>query len=214
MTINALYNNRRIELINQEIIASNPEVVALIEASDELMEKIEDLRDEYPYVVYSKFVDGFSIALVSKLPIIHTETHFLGPRKIPAIRADLKIANKTFTVFTAHTHTPISQKNYKKRNAELQEIIDITSKITGPKIILGDLNISPWSKHFHHFLTETGMKNSMKGHGITPTWLSKLPFLSIPIDHILVSQEINVREHTVGNYIGSDHFPVVAVVNF
>ena len=78
-----------------------------------------------------------------------------------------------------------------------------------PVLLLGDLNTTPWSFHFQHLLKESGLKNSMKGFGHQPSWPSNIPFLRIPLDHVLHSEEITIHNRMIGRNIGSDHLPVI-----
>ena len=41
-------------------------------------------------------------------------------------------------------------------------------------------------------------------------WFSKYVYYGSPVDHILVSRNIEVKHFEVGPDIGSDHFPVFA----
>lgn len=56
---------------------------------------------------------------------------------------------------------------------------------------------------------KTTSQGSLKT-GTYPAWL--LPPLRLPIDHILVSDKIDLYRATVMGNIGSDHLPSVAVI--
>jgi endonuclease/exonuclease/phosphatase (EEP) superfamily protein YafD len=78
-----------------------------------------------------------------------------------------------------------------------------------PVLLIGDLNVSPWSSYFARLLKDSGLKNSMKGFGFQPSWPAGNRFLRIPIDQILYSPQITIHHRTVGADIGSDHLPVI-----
>ena len=64
-----------------------------------------------------------------------------------------------------------------------------------------------WSIDYEKFINITKLKNSRMGVGILPTWPAPVPL--IPIDHVLVSSDIKVRNISVGRDIGSDHLPLI-----
>jgi endonuclease/exonuclease/phosphatase (EEP) superfamily protein YafD len=53
------------------------------------------------------------------------------------------------------------------------------------------------------------LRDSREGFGIQPTWLSNKPLFMVPIDHVLVSEGINIHKRFTGPDIGSDHRPVI-----
>jgi endonuclease/exonuclease/phosphatase (EEP) superfamily protein YafD len=78
-----------------------------------------------------------------------------------------------------------------------------------PVLLIGDLNVSPFSYWFRRVVCESGLKDSTKGFGFQPSWPSHNRLLRIPVDHVLHSPEIIIHNRVVLGDVGSDHFPVV-----
>lgn len=78
-----------------------------------------------------------------------------------------------------------------------------------PVIIAGDLNCTPWSGHMRDLLDRNQLASARNGFGWNPSWPVNRPFLSIPIDHVLVREDIGVSRFTTTESVGSDHSPVV-----
>ncbi len=76
-------------------------------------------------------------------------------------------------------------------------------------MVLGDLNVTPWSPFFRDLLREGALRNARKGYGLRPTWPTMLPPLLIPVDHCLVSSGVTVHDCRAGRNVGSDHYPLV-----
>ena len=79
--------------------------------------------------------------------------------------------------------------------------------------MMGDLNVSLWSPFYHSMIQKSGLHNARRGFGILPTHSIVAPqfaALSAPIDHCLVSSQIQVKNFQLGQAIGSDHLPIVA----
>ena len=83
--------------------------------------------------------------------------------------------------------------------------------LDGPVVVAGDLNVTPWSGHFRHLLSVSQLADSRTGYGLQLSWpaVSFLPAL-MPIDHILVSEQVQVLERQTSPPIGSDHRAVWA----
>ena len=63
--------------------------------------------------------------------------------------------------------------------------------------------------HFRDFIKSTGLRNARQGFGVGPTWPA-LGSVGVPIDHILFSHPLQVKNFQVEGGIGSDHFPISA----
>ena len=77
------------------------------------------------------------------------------------------------------------------------------------RIVMGDLNITPWSPFYVPLEEEAGMTNAANGRGYLPTWPAGLDLLKIPIDHMLVSEGVTVQQFRTGEENGSDHLPII-----
>jgi len=96
------------------------------------------------------------------------------------------------------------------RNHQLNEIANyIREGSEGYTILAGDLNVTPYSYYFRDLLRGSGLIDSGLGYGWQPTWSIRMPWFAIPIDHILVSPDIQVTNRAIGPSLGSDHHPVV-----
>jgi len=76
-------------------------------------------------------------------------------------------------------------------------------------MLAGDLDLTPWSPAFAELLARGGLVDTGVRRGLTATWLSRLPFVGLMIDHVLVSPDITVAGDRLGEGIGSEHFPVI-----
>jgi endonuclease/exonuclease/phosphatase (EEP) superfamily protein YafD len=82
----------------------------------------------------------------------------------------------------------------------------------GPTLVLGDLNVTPWSPHFRALLREGRLADSARGFGWQASWPAYSLPLRIAIDHCLVSAEFTVLRRRLGPHVGSDHLPVFVEV--
>jgi endonuclease/exonuclease/phosphatase (EEP) superfamily protein YafD len=128
---------------------------------------------------------------------------------VPTIVARLEVDGQELTVIGTHPPPPRGQKGSVYRNQQLAALARYVNSINGPLLLCGDFNISPWSPYFRQLLRDSGLLDSERGFGLHPTWPVDRPLLRVPIDHCLISPQIQVTSRRVGPYTGSDHFPVI-----
>jgi endonuclease/exonuclease/phosphatase (EEP) superfamily protein YafD len=76
-------------------------------------------------------------------------------------------------------------------------------------VLAGDFNMTPWAPEFPALLARGNLKDSALSGEFSATWLSRLPFVGLLIDHVLVSPGIAVLAYKVGDDVHSDHLPVI-----
>ena len=70
-----------------------------------------------------------------------------------------------------------------------------------------------WSPFYRSMMETSGLRNARQGRGILPTHSIVTPrfaALSAPLDHCLVTPDIQVKDFKLGPAIGSDHLPIIA----
>lgn len=151
----------------------------------------------------------FGLALLSRHPLIETEV-IQDEDGIPHIRTTLLWQEQPVTVTAVHPMPPLSPHFHQARNARLRAAAQETEPPARPRILMGDLNASPWSSGMQG-LTEAGYRRAT---GLWPTWPATLRgILGIPIDQILVTKHWSVEEAGTGPVLASDHIPVWATLS-
>jgi len=206
---NILRKNRSYDRVLRIIHETNPDIIVLIEVSQAWMQALKDLRTEYPFVESAPRPDDYGIAVFSRVPISASAVHDFGDLDRPTIIARLDLDGHTVTLVSPHPAPPKSKREAEDRNRQLCEIGQYVAQKSGPKLLMADLNITPWSPYFQDLLDRSGLREGRIGFGLQPTWPTTIPLLYIPIDHVLVSPEINVHRHKLGPRLGSDHLPLV-----
>jgi endonuclease/exonuclease/phosphatase (EEP) superfamily protein YafD len=84
---------------------------------------------------------------------------------------------------------------------------------TDPTIVVGDFGATPWSHSFRSLESDAELQDSMRGHGLQTTWpADQWPFLRLPMDHLLHSEELTTTDRYLGPTFGVDHRPIVVTV--
>ena len=76
-------------------------------------------------------------------------------------------------------------------------------------MLTGDLDITPWSPAFTKLLSNSGLVDTGPKRGLSATWFSKIPFVGLMIDHVLVNPGIAAVDNRLGADVGSGHLPVI-----
>lgn len=206
---NINFSNRDYSQIRRSILEYQPDFIVLLEATPWLLEQLSEFAAHYPHRIAVPQEDPFGIALLSRHPFARTEIIRLGPAELPSIIAEIVANQQRFTVLGTHPPPPINAESAQDRNAQLTDLAAFVRQAQQPLLLLGDLNLSPWSPYFERLLTTSGLHDSAEGRGILPTWPVGLPLLWIPIDHVLFSNGIQILHRETGSALGSDHYPVI-----
>ena len=205
--------NRSHDEVLSYIREENPDFVVCIEVTQAWMKSLSSLEQEYPYHASQLHGGNFGMALFSRLPAESIDMRYVGNSKVPTVVARLMEdsgggSERSFTVIGTHPVPPASGLAAQRRNEQLVELAATVQEIEGPVLLMGDLNTTSWSPYFQDMLESTNLRDGRLGFGMQGTWAPR-PFLPrIPIDHVLASAEIVIRDHRVGRYVGSDHWPV------
>ena len=215
MSFNVLGTNREYDAVVERIEQHDPDVVTVLEFANEWSTVLKRLDKKYPYRLLEPRWHGFGIAIFSKRPLANSTTTLLSKSVTdnPLLTADIEIDGRAVRLAGVHLLSPMNRVRLKIRNQQLEEIADFLSQRQIPTIVMGDFNCTPWSPFLSDFLSRLNLRDSRMGFGYQASWNAKYPFLLIPIDHALVSHEIHVHSRILGDFAGSDHYPMVFEVS-
>lgn len=193
-----------------------PDIVLIQEATPDLVDRLGSLKVSYPYTFEAPENGAYGMILFSKIPISKAQRNKFDRGNNHYTLVDFRTLknNIPFTLIELHACSPAGDSQMNRRRQELEEISKITSQLPNKhKILIGDLNTTPYSPYFTKLLKDSGLVNSMQGLRIQGTWPSYIPFfLRIPLDNLLVSDKIHVVKQEICPPVGSDHLPVLTYI--
>lgn len=210
---NALSTNVEHDKLFALIGAERPDLVFLQEISPQWETALAALHTEYPHRYIESRAGNFGIAVLSRLPLADAGHVDSTPFGFPTLKGELAVGDRTLRFVSTHPMIPLGATNFSARNLQLQAVAEQVGSSPNSTILVGDLNLSMWDMHYQALESATGLRNARRGHGILPTWPTFMPFAMIPIDHLLVSDDIGVERITTGPRIGSDHLPLVVTLS-
>ncbi len=193
-----------LELIHRE----RPDLIVLEEVNDRWMAGLEALGKSHPFSKWIPRSDNFGIAVLSRIALIDSRESLLDGQ-VPSILAGFNFAGQKISLLATHPLPPGSRSTFRSRNAQLRSLAMLAAQSKNPTIVLGDLNVTPWSPDYARLVRDSGLRDARRGHGILPTWPTMLPAMMIPLDHCLASPSLRVAAIRRGPHVGSDHLPLI-----
>jgi endonuclease/exonuclease/phosphatase (EEP) superfamily protein YafD len=198
--------SRVVDLLGKE----SPDLVVLTELTP-IWD--ETLRPLFEHGLAVPRPDGFGIAIYSRVPLAGPEIVRLGGLEAPSVLATVLTPAGSFRIMGVHLYAPTGPIHLRRRDTQLVALAERVAEVGDQAVlVLGDLNITPWSRAFTRMLDDSGLMDGSIGRGLQATWPSVFPPLLIPIDHVLLKGPIVLRSERVGPYVGSDHYPLIAEI--
>jgi endonuclease/exonuclease/phosphatase (EEP) superfamily protein YafD len=206
---NVYFDNQRYDKFLNLVRAEKPDLIFAQEVTAPWAQALETIREDYPYGAIKAAEEPGGLAALSRLPLTAINESRARESDWFSYELELEIGGAPLHIITAHPEPPIPKLNMESRNRRLEFLAERARSLSGPRIVIGDLNVTMWSPHYQDFIAQADLVSAREGFGVIPTWPTFLPLMRIPIDHCLVSKDIWVSNIRTGPDIGSDHFPLI-----
>jgi endonuclease/exonuclease/phosphatase (EEP) superfamily protein YafD len=208
VAINVWYRNRKFQRVIDFMARERPDVALLAEVTAEWEQALAPVVEKYAHHYTTRGRRGTGLLLLSRWPMQAEVLPGFSDVE-PAVAATLRINDRSMQLLSVHTSWPLGPKSSVLRDRQLALVGEFARRQTQPLIVLGDLNVSPFSPHFQTLLAGSKLKSAAQGFGWQPTWPTFLPPAGIQIDHALTSADIYVTSFRRGSAVGSDHLPII-----
>lgn len=215
---NKYITNKNFTNIADKINSINPDVIFFTEVSDnDFLQLQKLLSSKYMYFHKSNEIISYTVIL-SKYEFgnINISKNSLD---MDVVGAQFKINDKNIDLFGIHTTAPIDGKMLNMRNNQLQGLSKYFDNNTKNVVLLGDFNVTPWSRIYNETFTKNFI-NIGQGQGINNTWHSSGNSLTnnlikANIDHIFITANIFFTKYVVvPDTLGSDHHMLETEIYF
>jgi len=212
VALNVNYRNDGYARVADYLRDCDPDVIVITEFTPAWQTQLGFLRESHPYWLGKARPDPWGLAVFSRLPF--EEAELISLAKTDAVQARLvfSLGATKLEVFAVHLFSPTSPARAHHRNLQLDALANRVRASEYQAMVVGDMNLTPFSPYFSRFVTRSGLRDAGLADGYYVTWpMSMLP-VWIPIDHALFDPRINTVRSRAGSDIGSDHLPLEVVV--
>jgi endonuclease/exonuclease/phosphatase (EEP) superfamily protein YafD len=196
------------EQVRQLIGDEQPDLIALVEVDARWIAGVAPAVRDFSGQIEHPRSDNFGVALYARGQVTGA-IESLGS-SLPSVVADVAIRGARMRVLLTHPMPPVSGGAYEEQEHQLAAVAERTRASAGLMLVMGDFNATPWSRLFARLQRDTGLCDSRAGFGVQASFPAGMAVMRIPIDHLLASCSIGVRDRRIGRDVGSDHLPVIA----
>ncbi|MGH8244478.1 MAG: endonuclease/exonuclease/phosphatase family protein, partial [Steroidobacteraceae bacterium] len=210
LVLNVQHSNHEHGRLLRLVAAQNPDVIGLVEVTSRWLRNLKPVRAQYPYHYEVPDALYVGLALYSRLPLENARLLELpGEPWSPAIAATLAAPGGDVEFVLVHPVSPLNAEAIRRRNEQILALARHARAADLPLVMAGDFNATMWNQGYRPLVEVGGLNDARKGHGIGPTWPAIGP-LGVPIDHVLATPDVELREFRVLDSVGSDHLPISA----
>lgn len=203
ISFNVLNGNPQTPEAARHVASLDPDVVALLEVSEAQLQAFEAALPGY-HRIAEPHDDPFGIAVLTRTAPTKAEVRTLGTPWPPVIELELPLGGQPLAMLAIHPPPPVTTELSHTRDALLGTVAQWATQRSGPTLVVGDLNATPWSAPLRALLDDSPLRSTQR-FGLQPTWPAGLGPLGLPIDHALCSDHLVPIARTVGPSFGSDH---------
>ena len=206
---NLNYRNLHVADVMAYIVETDPDFVTLQEVTPFHAAYLDQAATTHPYRRICPFAAVGGVAILSKHPVIEAESGCAEGLGLTWLRVETP--KGPVTVASIHTYWPWPLNQH----GQIDRMVPLLKGMKTPIIVAGDFNAAPWG-HAVVRIAEAARAKLVPGVRITIgvrvfRWLPAVP---IPIDHVLVSDELCGLAARVGPKLGSDHDPVIVDIGW
>jgi endonuclease/exonuclease/phosphatase (EEP) superfamily protein YafD len=197
--------------LGQFLQTTDAEIVILTELAGQLEAVLAAAVSRFPHRLRTPGHrhNPFGLIVLARRELLQASMHQPFGLGFPIVefRYCLDEAPNCLTVIALHAVRPQEAGNLRDRMLGFA-FERARLAVVGPVLVAGDLNVTPFSPVFNRFAA-LGLRDAGLGQGWQPTWPTSLGIAGIPIDHVLLSPGIDVRQYRRLPAMGSDHRPIL-----
>lgn len=212
LSVNVLMENTDHDSLRALIDREDPDVVFLMETDQAWVDALSDQLERYETVLRHPLSNYYGAVFATRLPSPRAEMVFLSDENTPAVLAQLTAPTGDFFFVGLHPRPPVPGIDTEGRDAQIKRAALLADRTVLPVVAMGDFNDVAWSwtadrfKHYGDFL------DPRVGRGMLASFDANSWIMRFPIDQLYITQGIGLASFDRLEHIGSDHYPMKAVI--
>ncbi len=232
LTHNIFGKNYDMQRLANSINYQNPDIITLQEYFPYQRERLHPLLiKNYPYFSICTGGKRANIAIYAKMAFERLPASVCADdqeqRTSQIFAKFMREDEKEFVVLTTHLDWPMQVSKlddgenllegiclaFARKQEQYKKLAKAIKDISEPLILAADFNSTSWSYALRNFAVNNKLKLLTRGFLTYPNrfyifgWRSTIPI--IPLDHIMVTDNIIIHDVTKGEPAGSDHNSVI-----
>lgn len=213
----------------QQLLDTDADVIVIAELTDEIVASFDGMGGarRYPHRVHPTPIEGeYVVGIFSARPMsessvdqVDTTERADGCGELRTVSATIQLdgTGSKLRMIAVHPEAPTDSRAFRRWRQQLRTLGGLLGTVDGPTVVLGDLNAGTLQGPFTE-LTDGPMRDAHAeaGEGLTPSWGTVpslprwVPTVVARLDHLLVSEQVEVLELEDLEHVGSDHRPFFA----
>jgi endonuclease/exonuclease/phosphatase (EEP) superfamily protein YafD len=215
LAINVEMGNDRYDDVARVIREVDADIVFLMETDQTWVDRMEDALSRYDTIHREPLDNYYGLVWATRLKVGKVETVQLTVEKTPTLFALLEDrAGRAFRFVGLHPKPPVPGVDTEERDAQTLYAACFARDTDEPVVIMGDFNDAAWSDTAYRFTHAGRYMDVRAGRGFYSSFHARYWWFRCPIDQLYVTEGVAVSHFEIGPYVGSDHFPVIARLNF
>ncbi len=217
LTSNVLGTNRQSEKLLDLVCEYSPDVLLTLESNAWWQQQLDQLESDYPYTIKCPLENLYGMHVYSRISLSECSVEYLVETNVPSIHCCISLRSGCqISAHFLHPSPPNPEFNDEssERDAELVMVAKRVAENSAPTIVCGDLNDVAWSSTTRLFRKLSGLLDPRVGRGMFNTFHADWWFMRWPLDHLFLSAHFTLKQLRRLPSIGSDHFPLLTVLQF
>lgn len=166
LVCNVKQSNGDYDKLCRLIKENDPDIAVFMETNQGWIDGLNAVLSEYPERLARPLENSYGMLLVSRLPLLDSQTRFLLNDEVPSFDTVVAPENaKPFRLIATHPEPPIPLRDTVGRDAEILLVGKFVRDETRPVIVTGDLNDVAWSPTTRRFLRISRLRDPRQGRG-------------------------------------------------
>jgi endonuclease/exonuclease/phosphatase (EEP) superfamily protein YafD len=215
LTTNVFQDCRDAHALLQIVGDADPDLILAVETDEWWCSRLsEALRTRYPYGLTYPLSNGYGISFFSRFELLQPTIRFLVDDAIPSLKVGVRLrSGAVIDLYGVHPQPPAPLQDSTERDVELILVGREISATGRPSVVLGDLNDVAWSPTTADFARAGNLQDPRRGRGFFNTYPARFPGVRYPLDYVFHTKHFSVCEMRVLPKTGSDHLPLIAVLD-
>ncbi len=202
---NLSYRLQDLSPIIQDLRTQAPDFISLQEVTPHNRQILKALEGSYPAQQFCAFEAVGGVAVASRWPKIGGSGECIDKSGLAAMQ--VRTPDGPVWVVALHLHWPYPFNQAPQVRKLARDIAGLLAANPAPVVLGGDFNMVAWSHTLRRISTASGTR---RVGGVRPSFPMLNGWLTLPIDHVLVSKNDKPANASLRPLLGSDHRGLLA----